>query len=82
MPCRLSIEAALRPDGVEICHAWHVVGWRGRSRRIAEDAGLAREMFGQVKMATVLEYPAPRLPLNPALRSLFFSFLVDNGLMT
>ena len=50
-------------------------------RRIAEYAGLAREMFGQVKMATVLEYPAPRLPLNPALRSLFFSFLVDNGLL-
>ena len=44
-------------------------------RRIAEDAGLAREMFGQVKMASVLEYPAPRLPLNPALRRLFFFLL-------
>ena len=82
------IGATSREDILRITESPEMDPWRlGTAydrpipRRIAENAGLAREMFGQVKMASVLEYPAPRLPLNPALRSLFFSFLVDNGLL-
>ena len=82
------IGATSREDILRITESPEMDPWRlGTTydrpipRRIAEDAGLAREMFGQVKMASVLEYPAPRLPLNPTLRRLFFSFLVDNGLL-
>ena len=82
------IGATSREDIVRITESAEMDPWRlGTTydrpipRRIAEEAGLAREMFGQVKMASVLEYPAPRLPLNTELRRLFFSFLVDNGLL-
>lgn len=51
-------------------------------RRIAEQAGLPRTMFGQVKMASVLEYPAPVLPVGKGLREDYQRFLIDSRVLT
>jgi len=50
-------------------------------RRIAEEAGLPRSMFGQKKMASVLEFAAPALPLGAQLRREFLAFLVETGIL-
>jgi hypothetical protein len=82
------IGATRREDILRITESAEMDPWRLRTaydrpipRRIAEDAGLPREMFGQVKMASLLEYPPPRVPLNGALREAFFSFLVNHRLL-
>lgn len=51
-------------------------------RRLAEQAGIPRPMFGQTKMASVLEYPAPIVPKGRHLRSEFRRFLVDNLILS
>jgi hypothetical protein len=51
-------------------------------RRLAEEAGLDRAEFGQVKMASVLEYPAPVTPVGDALRRDYLDFLVHHGLLS
>jgi len=83
------VGATSREDILRITESLEMNPWRLGTdydrpipRRIAENAGLGREMFGQVKMASVLEYPAPRLPLNLALRSAYFDFLVENRLIS
>ncbi|MDZ4313862.1 MAG: hypothetical protein U0989_03730 [Azonexus sp.] len=50
-------------------------------RRIAEEAGLARHMFGQVKMASVVELPQPLVPVGKILRQDFFKFLIDEKVL-
>ena len=50
-------------------------------RRIAEATGLKRGMFGQVKIASVLEFPPPLLPVGDKLRREYIRFLVRNGLV-
>jgi hypothetical protein len=50
-------------------------------RRIAEEAGLPRSMFGQKKMASVLELPTPALPLGAQLRRDYLAFLVEAGML-
>jgi len=47
------------------------------SRRIAEQAGLTRDMFGQKKIASVFEYPFPTIPINKQLRLDYLDFLVQ-----
>ena len=49
-------------------------------RRIAEEAGVPREMFGQEKMATATAYSRPPLPRSSKLRADYFRFLKDNQL--
>ena len=44
-------------------------------RRIGEEAGIAREMFGQVKMASVVHLPSPNLPVTRTLRDEFLRHL-------
>ena len=44
-------------------------------RRIAEDAGIPRDIFGQSKLATVVEFMPPYIPYGKALRREFFHFL-------
>ena len=50
-------------------------------RRLAEEAGLPRDSFGQKKMATTVSYARPNIPYGAALRREFFSFLVKAGLI-
>ena len=51
-------------------------------RRIAEQAGLARNMFGQAKMASVLEYPPPNVPIDEQLRRDYLAFLIRHRILT
>jgi len=51
-------------------------------RRIAEQAGVPRDLFGQVKMASTVEFALPRIPYGKDLRREYFDFLVTNGLLS
>ncbi len=51
------------------------------ARLLAEEAGVPRMMFGQKKIATVVEFALPPVPYGAALRSEYFDFLVRHGLM-
>jgi hypothetical protein len=50
-------------------------------RRIAEEAGVSRESFGQKKLASVIVYARPNIPHGVPVRKEFFSFLVREGLL-
>jgi hypothetical protein len=50
-------------------------------RRIAEEAGVARDMFGQVKLASVVSLPTPNVPITPELRAEFLRHLRRQGLL-
>lgn len=50
-------------------------------RRIAENAGLQREMFGQTKMASVIELPSPIIPIGKSLKNEYLEYLVSVGLL-
>jgi hypothetical protein len=73
---RLSDSAEMAP--------WHVEGRYNRPlpRRIAEEAGVPREAFGQRKMATVVEFPSPQIPWSAELRAGYYAFLRRNKLIT
>lgn len=62
---------------------WHVPGSYNRPipRRIAEEAGVPRHMFGQRKIATVVEFPNPGVPHGAELRRAFRDFLIGNGIL-
>jgi len=47
-------------------------------RRIAEERGIHRSLFGQTKLASVVEFPLPCVPNNSQLRKEYFSFLNEN----
>lgn len=51
-------------------------------RRIAEERGVPREWFGQVKMASVVEFALPRVPSTPSLRAEYFAFLLKERVLT
>ena len=50
-------------------------------RRIAEEAGVPREMFGQVKLASIVHLPTPNVPVTPGLRDEFFRHLIKSKLL-
>jgi hypothetical protein len=50
-------------------------------RRIAEEAGVPRQLFGQSKMASVVIFPKPSIPHGRALRREFFDYLADEKIM-
>lgn len=50
-------------------------------RRIAEEAGVPREMFGQIKLASIVHLPTPNAPITPALRTEFFRHLIKSKLL-
>lgn len=50
-------------------------------RRIAEEAGVPREMFGQTKLASIVHLPTPNVPVSPALRARFFEHLLEHRLL-
>jgi hypothetical protein len=83
------IGARQRADIVRITESPEMDPWRlgvtydrPIPRRIAESAGVPRGLFGQVKMASVVEFAAPRVPFGSELRREYFEFLVANGLRT
>ncbi|MDP2028661.1 MAG: hypothetical protein Q8K12_03380 [Thiobacillus sp.] len=51
------------------------------ARRIAEEAGVPRGMFGQTKLASIVHMPTPNVPVTPALRAEFFRHLRSNRLL-
>ena len=50
-------------------------------RRIAEEAGVPRDLFGQVKLASIVHLPTPNIPVTPALRAEFLHHLVAHHLL-
>lgn len=50
-------------------------------RRIAEEAGIPRHLFGQSKKASVVIFSQPSIPHGETLRSEFFAYLRDHGLL-
>lgn len=82
------IGARRRSDIFRITQSPEMAPWRLHTdydrpipRRLAEEAGVPRAQFGQVKMASLLEYPAPIIPVDPALRKAYLEFLVDQGIL-
>lgn len=50
-------------------------------RRIAEEAGVPRELFGQTKLASVVHLPTPNVPVTAALRHQYFAHLRRSRLL-
>ncbi|MGC2049360.1 MAG: hypothetical protein WA635_12225, partial [Gallionella sp.] len=50
-------------------------------RRIAEEAGVPRDMFGQIKLASIVDLPTPNVPITAALRVEFLHHLRKHGLL-
>ena len=61
----------------DVMRPWSVGGTYDRPipRKIGEDAGVPRELFGQTKLGTTVEFPPPYLPYGRPLRREFFRFL-------
>jgi hypothetical protein len=83
------IGARRREDIRRITESPEMEPWRlGNSydrpiaRRIAEEAGVPRHLFGQVKTASAVLFPPPFLPYGKQLREEFFDFLVREKVMT
>ncbi|MBD1399342.1 hypothetical protein [Pelovirga terrestris] len=77
------IGARSRADIVRITESKEMNPWRLGTdydrpipRRIAEQAGVPRELFGQRKMASVTEFPNPGVPHSAELKNLYFEYLV------
>lgn len=80
------IGARSRSDIFAITMSPEMDPWRLRTaydrpipRRIAENAGLLREMFGQTKMASVIEVPSPIIPIGESLKQEYLEYLVSTG---
>ncbi len=83
------IGARRRADIFSITQSAEMAPWRLHTdydrpipRRLAEQAGVPRALFGQVKMASLLEYPAPITPVDPDLLQAYREFLVKHGLLS
>jgi hypothetical protein len=50
------------------------------ARRIAEERGVPRQLFGMQKLNSTVSLPRPPVPLEPDLRQRYFEFLVREGL--
>jgi hypothetical protein len=82
------IGARQKADIVKITESSEMDPWRLRStydrpipRRIAEEVGVPRAMFGQSKMGSVVIFTPPSVPYGKALRHQFFQFLVEENMM-
>ncbi len=83
------IGARSKADIVRITESKEMDPWRIRTdydrpipRRIAEQAGVPRELFGQRKMASVAKFPNPGVPHSADLKESYFDFLVHEGLVS
>jgi hypothetical protein len=82
------IGARNKPDIVRITESSEMDPWRlGNAydrpipRRIAEEAGVPRHLFGQSKLASVVIFPRPSIPYGTALRREFYDYLAQEKLM-
>jgi hypothetical protein len=82
------IGARRKADIVNITESSEMSPWRlGNNydrpvaRRIAEEAGLPRQMFGQSKMGSVVIFPHPSIPYSKDLRTEFFKYLANAKIM-
>ena len=80
--------AQRRPDIFRISHSDEMAPWRLGThydrpipRRIAEERGVPRDLFGQVKLASVVEFVLPRVPFSRPLREEYLAFLIENQLL-
>lgn len=83
------IGAIHRRDILAISSSTEMAKWRlGNTydrpipRRIAEEAGVPRAAFGQRKMASVVEFSKPYLPVSAELRKEYRRFLSTNGVIS
>jgi hypothetical protein len=83
------IGARRRKDIVNISDSDEMEPWRLHSRydrpiprRIGEDAGVPRNVFGQRKSASVVDFPPPDIPFGQELRREYFEFLRTNHIST
>lgn len=77
------IGARQRQDILRITESVEMKPWRLENaydrpipRRIAEQAGVPRHLFGQVKTGSVVIFPEPSIPQGERLRREFFDYLV------
>jgi len=82
------IGARQRSDLFRITHSDDMAPWRLNNnydrpipRRIAEEAGVPREMFGQTKLASIVHLPSPNVPVSSVLRTEFFQYLRNKRLL-
>jgi hypothetical protein len=83
------IGARRRPDifritGSDAMKPWSLPQMYNRPipRRIAEEAGVPRTAFGQIKMASAVAMPIPNIPVSPDLRNEYFKFLKENKILS
>lgn len=74
--------ARRRREIMDICDSADMDPWRlnnnydrPMARRMAEEGGVPRELFGQKKYATAMVFTPPILPFNDALREEYIAFL-------
>jgi hypothetical protein len=82
------IGARRRIDITKISDSAEMMPWalqnkydRPIPRRIAEEGGVPRALFGQRKTGSVVDFPPPDVPYGRELRREFFSFLKSNGIL-
>ena len=82
------IGARRKADIVKITESAEMDPWRLRNdydrpiaRRIAEEAGVPRHLFGQSKMGSVVIFHRPSIPYGKTLRREFFQYLADEKIM-
>ncbi|QPD03608.1 MAG: hypothetical protein Nkreftii_001382 [Candidatus Nitrospira kreftii] len=78
------IGARRKQDILDITESSEMDAWRLRkpydrpiARRMAEEEGVSRQLFGQYKKGSVVIFPQPAIPYGKALRDEFFQCLVD-----
>ncbi len=49
-------------------------------RRMAEQGGVPRDYFGQIKLNTTVSFPVPAVPFNSSLKNEYLDFLVEEGI--
>jgi hypothetical protein len=83
------IGARRRVDILRISDSPEMAAWdhgtnyeRPIPRRIAERAGVPGNLFGRKKMASVVEFPPPFVPVGAELRKSYFRFLRENRLLS
>lgn len=71
----------MRITGLPDLDRWRIGGTYDRAipRRIAEERGVPRSLFGRTKLASVVEFTKPRLPYGADLRTAFTNYLVEEG---
>lgn len=83
------VGARRKRDILEITESSEMDPWKVRrlydrpiARRMAEEAGVPRTLFGQKKKGSVVIFSQPAIPYAKELQNEFFQYLVDEGLLS